>query len=237
MNSVALVGGTGLVGTQILTALQSLPSTPTIHALARRDLPTSSQTPNTKPTINPDTSSWPSLLKSLTPPPTTFLSALGTTRAQAGSFAAQRTIDYDLNLSLARAAASSAGDRKLQTYVLISSGAVSTTSRFPYSKMKADLEESVKELKSEIPHIVILKPGLLVGHREDVRPPEAVLRYIAIGLGKISKPWLMDWWAQDVETIGRAAVAAAVECAEGRREEGVWVVGAAEIIRLGRQGR
>lgn len=160
-----------------------------------------------------------------------FISALGTTRAQAGSFEAQRAIDYHLNLALAKAAK----DSGVKTYVLISSAAVSVNSRFPYSKMKAELEDAVKELG--IPHTVIIKPGLLVGSRQDLRLAEAVLQTVAKGLGAISKSWLTEWWAQDTDVIGRAAVAAALQCSEGKREKGVWSVGQADIIQLGRQSR
>ena len=98
--------------------------------------------------------------------------------------------------------------------------------------MKASLEEAVKELN--FPYTVIVKPGLLIGSRKDFRPPEAVLRGIAKGLGVISKGWLVDWWAQDADVIGKAAVSAGMQCVEGKRKEGVWEVGPSEILRLGR---
>ena len=175
-----------------------------------------------------DSSKWPQTLTTITPIPNIFLSALGTTRAIAGSFEAQRAIDYDLNLSLARMAKESG----IKVYVLISSDGVSKSSPFGYLKMKAELEEAVEALR--FPYTVIVKPGLLIGRREDIRPAEAVLRGIAKGLGAISKTWLTDWWAQDVEIIGRAAAVAGMNCVEGKRDEGVWVVGQSEIIKLGR---
>ncbi|CAO1597214.1 hypothetical protein XANCAGTX0491_001033 [Xanthoria calcicola] len=229
MNSTALVGCTGLVGSQILSALQAIPQKPTINAIARRDIP--SVTSNTKPIIEPSSTHWPDKLRTLATTPDVFISALGTTRAQAGSFEAQRAIDYHLNLALAKAAK----DLGVKTYVLISSAAVSVNSRFPYSKMKAELEDAVKELG--FPHTVIIKPGLLVGSRQDLRLAEAVLQTVAKGLGAISKSWLTEWWAQDTDVIGRAAVAAALECSEDKREKGVWSVGQADIIQLGRQSR
>lgn len=116
--------------------------------------------------------------------------------------------------------------------MLISVAGVSTKSLFPYGRMKAELDEAVKELG--FPHTVLVKPGLLVGKREDTRPPEAVFRYIAKGLGMISKVWLTEWWAQDVDVIGRAAVVAGMQCVEGKRGEGVWVVSQSDIIRMGR---
>ena len=103
---------------------------------------------------------------------------------------------------------------------------------FSYMKMKAELEEAVKELG--FPHTVLVKPGVLLGKREESRPAEAVLQYIAKGMGAISKAGLQDWWAQDVDVIGKAAVTAGMQCLEGKRDEGVWEVSQSEILRLGR---
>lgn len=174
-----------------------------------------------------DSSKWSDIIKTLSPVPSAFISALGTTRGQAGSFEAQRKIDYDLNLSLAQAARESG----VRLYVLISSGGVSTSSLAPYPRMKAELEDAVKDLK--FPHTIILKPGLLMGAREDSRPPEAVFRGIAKVLGAVSKGYLTYWWSQDADVVGRAAISAALQCAEGKKGEGVWLVGQSEIIRLG----
>lgn len=166
-------------------------------------------------------------MRALSPPPSVFLSALGTTKAAAGSFEAQRKIDYDLNLALAKAAKESG----VKVYVLISSDAVSTKSLVPYGRMKAELEEAVKAIG--FPHTVILKPGLLLGTRQDSRPAEAMARKIAAGLGSISKS-LTDFWAQDADVIGKAAVAAGLQCVRGIREEGVWIVSQSDIVRMGR---
>lgn len=223
--NTALVGCTGLVGSQILYCLQN--GKHTVHAIARKEI--SSLPPSTKLVHQPDSAQWPDDVKALAPVPDVFLSALGSTRAQAGSLAAQRAIDLDLNLALARAAKESG----VKTYVLISSGAASTKSIFPYFKMKGELEDAVKLL--DFPHTVIVKPGILVGSRQDSRPAENVVRTIASALGKINKIWLTDWWAQDADLVGRAAVAAALECSEGKREKGVWFIQQHDIVRLGRQ--
>ncbi|MCJ1461634.1 Protein fmp52, mitochondrial [Pseudocyphellaria aurata] len=213
LTSAALVGCTGLTA-------------PRIHAIARNNLSTDSS--HVKSIISKDTSTWPTSIKSIQPTPKVFISALGTTRAQAGSFEAQYAIDHDLNLSLARAAK----EAGIKIYVLISSAAVSTSSPFPYSKMKAEVEEAVKSVGFE--HTVIVKPGMLMGNRSESRPAEAVLMAVAKGMASVSQKWLADWWAQDVEVIGRAVVAAAIECAESKRKPGLWEVGQADIIRMGR---
>lgn len=98
--------------------------------------------------------------------------------------------------------------------------------------MKAEVEEAVKSVGFE--HTVIVKPGMLMGNRSESRAAEAVLMTVAKGMASVSKKWLADWWAQDVDVIGRAVVAAAIECAESKRKPGLWEVGQADIIRMGR---
>ena len=98
--------------------------------------------------------------------------------------------------------------------------------------MKGELEEAVKELG--FPHTVLMQPGLLLGKRKDFRLAEVILQTIARGMGAISKARLTDWWTQDVDVIGKAAVAAGMHCLEGKRDEGIWVVDHRDIIRLGR---
>lgn len=98
--------------------------------------------------------------------------------------------------------------------------------------MKGELEDAVKTIGFK--HAVILKPGLLVGSREDSRPAEFALRSVANFFGSISGNKLKDFWAQDADVIARAAVHAGLECLDGKKEEGVWVIDQAEIVKLGR---
>lgn len=98
--------------------------------------------------------------------------------------------------------------------------------------MKGELDEAVKKLGFE--HVVILKPGLLVGEREDSRPGEYMVRSFARALGWISGGVLKDSWAQDADVVARTAVAAAVEVVEGRNGEEVWVLNQREVLRMGR---
>lgn len=135
-----------------------------------------------------------------------------------------------MNLELAKAAKESG----TKVYVLISSGGADKDSNFAYMKMKGEIEEGVKELGFE--RTVILRPGLLVGQREDSRPTEAVFRAVAGFMGKIH-PKLKDVWAQDVDVIGKAAVKAGLLALEGETPEGcekVWTLYGGDIIRLGK---
>ncbi|KAL2069665.1 hypothetical protein VTL71DRAFT_14344 [Oculimacula yallundae] len=223
-STAGLVGSTGLVGSYILSTLLSTPKISTIYTIARRQPTTTNE--KLKPIVNAETSHWAPSVTNITPPPTLFFSALGTTKAAAGSIEAQRKIDYDLNLEVAKAAKASG----VKVYVLISTANANTKSMFPYTKMKGELEESIKELGFE--KTVILRPGLLVGAREESRPAEAVLRGIANVMGSVAHV-LKDTWAQDAEVVGRAAVAAGLQALEGDKPK-VWEVGQSEVVRLGR---
>jgi len=153
---------------------------------------------------------------------------LGTTRGAAGSLEAQRAIDYDLNLALAKAAK----EAGVGTYVLVSSGAASAKHSFPYLRMKGELEEAVRGVGFD--HLVILRPGLLRGQREKPRLVERILGAGITMLGKIGGQGVEDSMAQNADVVARAAVAAGLQCVKGEKEKGVWELAQKDIIRLGR---
>lgn len=102
-----------------------------------------------------------------------------------------------------------------------------------YTKMKGQLEDDVGRLGFK--HTIILRPGLIVGERGDSRPAEAALRAVAGLAGSVGGGILKNFWAQDASTIARAAVSAAGKASEGKAEkDGVWVLGQADIVRLGK---
>lgn len=98
--------------------------------------------------------------------------------------------------------------------------------------MKGELDEAVKQIGFE--HVIILKPGLLVGTREDSRPGEFMGRSMASFSGKISGGMLKDSWAQDADVVARAAVRALLDVVEKKSDEGVRVLKQQDVIRLGR---
>lgn len=210
-------------GSHILKTLLNEPAFPTLYAYSRK--PLSSTSPKLHAIQLEDSESWPSKFR---PGAAVFFSALGTTSNQAGGVEAQRKIDVDLNLNLAKAAK----DAGVKIYVLVSSSSANSGSYIPYSKMKGDLEVEVAKLGFQ--HLIVLRPGMIVGDRSDSRPAEFVMRSFARFAGSIS-PRLSDPWAQDAEVIAKAGVHAAKQALAGeRKEEGAWMVSQADIIRLGR---
>ncbi|WPG98567.1 Hypothetical protein R9X50_00135900 [Acrodontium crateriforme] len=222
MATVALAGSTGLVGSHILDTLSKYAGVQEIYAFARKDLPEHTKL---KPLISSDSASWAAKYPNGAP---LFISALGTTRANAGGFENQRKIDYDLNLALAKAAK----DAGAKAYVLVSSSGANSASMSGYMKMKGELEDAVKAL--DFDHTVIMRPGLIVGDRNEMRSAEFVMRKTAGFLGSISGGKLKDFWAQDADVIAKAAVKAGLDCLDGKITDKVTMVYQADVIRLGK---
>ncbi|KAL7810196.1 hypothetical protein V8C26DRAFT_258017 [Trichoderma gracile] len=224
-NSAIVFGSTGLVGSHILTNLLSTgPYTP-VHTISRRAPKPAS--PALNAIVDADVSNWPAALTGLSPPPHVAFSAIGTTRAAAGGLENQWKIDHDLNVDVARAA-KQAG---VKTFVFISSagsdGLLATS--LPYSKMKKGVETTVKEL--EFDHGIIVRPGLILGEREQGRFFEGLATAAVRGLGFLG---FKDSVAQDAEVIARAAIKASQLADEGKAPSKFWVLSPKDIIRLGR---
>nr|POE49035.1 protein fmp52, mitochondrial [Quercus suber] len=209
-------------GSYILTALSNLNEVGSIHAFTRKPLTAHAKV---EAITSTDSATWPTKFPTGSP---LYISALGTTRANAGGFNNQRKIDYDLNLELAKAA-KGAG---VKTYVLISSAGADSHSMMGYAKMKGELEEAVEAL--DFDHTVIVRPGLIIGNRQELRTAELVLQKIARAAGSVSGNRLKDFWAQDADVIAKAAVRAGLDSLEGREPGKVRLVTQADVIKLGR---
>ncbi|RDA93895.1 hypothetical protein CP533_4494 [Ophiocordyceps camponoti-saundersi (nom. inval.)] len=228
MSAALVIGSTGLVGSHVLSTLAAGTAYQPVQSITRRE-PKSTPSEQVQSTVDADTSRWPSTLSSLTPTAKTVFSALGTTRAAAGGLDQQWKIDHDLNVELARAA-KAAGAR---TFVFVSAAGTRGifSARAPYSKMKNGVEDAVRDL--DFDQAVIVKPGLILGSREQTRMAESIFQKLAGVVGSVS-PSVRDVFAQDAQVIARAAVSAARLAEQGKAPSKFWLVEAADIVRLGR---
>jgi len=158
MSAAFIIGSTGLVGNFIVK--HSPEFYKNVFTLSRSQ-PDYTSDSKIQSILEKDSTKWASMLQSIEGPIDTFFSALGTTKAKAGGIENQYKIDYDLNLELAKAAKA----KGVKKYVLVSSIGASSGSRFPYMKMKGELEDAVIELGFD--HTIILRPGALVGERKE----------------------------------------------------------------------
>ncbi|MBU4539128.1 MAG: NAD(P)H-binding protein [Weeksellaceae bacterium] len=94
-------------------------------------------------------------------------SCLGTTLKTAGSKEAQRKVDYDYQYNFAK----TAKENEVDDYILVSAYGANPKSKIFYSRMKGELEQSIKDLHFN--KITIFQPGML--ERKDTERTGEVL--------------------------------------------------------------
>jgi uncharacterized protein YbjT (DUF2867 family) len=168
---VALAGATGLVGRAILEGLLAEDSVTSVHALGRRE-PGIIHSKLTTYVV--DFAALPPL-----PPLDEVYLVLGTTIKAAGSQAAFRAVDFDANLTVARAALA-AGARRAG---IVSGMGADAKSRIFYNRVKGELEEALAQLSFD--GLVIARPSLLTGDREELGQPERPGEKVAMAISKL----------------------------------------------------
>jgi uncharacterized protein YbjT (DUF2867 family) len=168
--TVIIAGATGLVGREILQGLLADPAVTAVHSLGRRK-PAAQHPKLTAHVV--DFAALPSL-----PAADEVYLALGTTIKVAGSQAAFRAVDYEANLAVAKAALA-AGVKRAG---LVSAMGADAGSRIFYSRVKGELEEALTKLPFE--GLVIARPSMLVGNREELGQPVRRGEIWAAALGR-----------------------------------------------------
>ena len=133
---------------------------------------------------------------------------LGTTRADAGSDAAFRAVDLDLQLAIARHTHAHGARR----FALTSSMGADSTSRLLYLRTKGELEQELGRLEWQ--SLTIVRPGPILGQREQARAGELITAAALKILGPILPKRHRGNRAQD---IAATLLAAAIDGAPGQR--------------------
>jgi uncharacterized protein YbjT (DUF2867 family) len=185
---IAIAGASGLVGHSILLNALDDPSVEEVHVLCR----------------NPVKVSHSKIVEHLVDfqliPPLPAISevylAVGTTMRQAGSRAAFKAVDFDINMAAAQAAI----DAGAQRIGLVSAMAADPKSLMFYNRVKGELEDALSALSPQT--LVIARPSLLLGDREilgqEPRVSETLTMYAGRLLGSIVPPNYRPIQAQKV---------------------------------------
>ncbi|KAI1257648.1 Protein fmp52, mitochondrial [Eutypa lata] len=226
-STAVLFGSTGLLGQHLLSTLLAVDTYQAVHTISRR--PPKTESPKLSAQIETDTSKWATALSTISPTPSIVVSALGTTKFQAGTIADQWKIDHDLNIELAKAARAAG----VKTYLFVSSAGTRGLlgGYAPYSRMKQGVEEAIKDMGFE--QTIVMRPGAILGKREVDHPGGPLLNTAIRSLGWIYQGW-QDGLGQDAEVIGRAVVHAMILAQEGKAPDKYWLLGQADVVRLGR---
>jgi len=163
MSSVVVFGATGLIGTELLARLKAHNEVTSVAAYGRRapklQDATISFVKGTYDSLDDDLASWS--------PKAVFI-ALGTTIKKAGSQAAFRDVDFRMVVDAATWAQRSG----VPTLALVSSVGADPASPFFYPRVKGEAEQALEALRFS--RLVIARPGLLLGERDELRLGESV---------------------------------------------------------------
>lgn len=168
MRRALIAGATGLVGGELLRILLDRPEYDRVLSIGRRSLNL------THPKLTQRTVDFDRLSEAADAfQVDDVYCCLGTTIKKAGSQAAQRRVDYEYPLAMARlAAAQGAGQ-----YLLVSSMGADSHSRFFYNRVKGDVEAAVSA--AGVPAVQIFRPSLLLGDRQEVRMGERIAVWLS----------------------------------------------------------
>jgi len=163
----AVAGGTGLIGSYLLKALNKDRDVQSVVALTRSEQSNSEKVTWKKVDLN----SISEIEKSIKGSNTAFC-CLGTTMKNAGSKEAFKQVDKTYVLNFARAAQNVG----INCFALVSAiGADSGSSVF-YNKVKGETEKELKKMNFD--QLVIAQPSILLGPRKEKRLGEKIAQIL-----------------------------------------------------------
>ncbi len=112
---------------------------------------------------------------------------IGTTKAQTGNKDIYRAIDYGIPVTAARLAEQNG----IKSLSIVSAIGADSNSSFFYSRTKGEMEQAV--LKYKVDNILIYRPSLIYGEREDRRLGEQIAVYIAKLLDILPFSWVKNY--------------------------------------------
>ena len=174
MKKAIVIGGTGMVGLQLVKQLIEDEKYDEIISLVRRSSGINNPKLQEKIINFDQPESWSNLITG-----DVLFSTLGTTIAQAKTKDAQFKVDYTYQFIVAETAAKNG----VETYVLISSAGANSKSRVFYTNMKGKLEDAVRALSFK--QITIIRPGQLAGNRAEKRKSEKIALSIMYFINKL----------------------------------------------------
>ena len=174
MKKAIVIGGTGMVGLQLVKQLIEDKKYDEIISLVRRSSGINNPKLQEKIINFDEPESWSDLVTG-----DVLFSTLGTTIAQAKTKDAQFKVDYTYQFIVAETAAKNG----VETYVLISSAGANSKSRVFYTNMKGKLEDAVRALSFK--QITIIRPGQLAGNRAEKRKSEKIALSIMYFINKL----------------------------------------------------
>ena len=196
MKKAVVIGGTGMVGVQLIKLLIETDAFSEIVSLVRRSSGVKHPKLNEHIIDFDKPETWGQWVTG-----DVLFSTLGTTLAKAKSKDNQYRIDFEYQYITAEIAAKNG----ITNYVLVSSAGASSKSTIFYSQMKGKLEDAVSVLPFKT--ISILRPGQLDGERTEKRAGEKAGLSVMYFMNKLGL--LKRYRPIQAEQVARAMINAA----------------------------
>ena len=211
-----VIGATGVVGTQLVNVLSTNKNYEAIHLLTRKELKYKDPTCKVHIVDFDNLEQYADLFHVHD----VFI-CLGTTIKKAKTKEAFRKVDYDYVVEAGKMAKSA----DVENLLVISAMGADSSSKFFYSRVKGDMEETLKQLKLNSLHI--FRPSLLLGERNELRIGEKIS-------GKLSSifKFLLIGPLRPYRAIHAKTVATAMSIAAQSRSTGNQVYHSNEIESL-----
>ena len=205
--TVTLLGATGLVGGLILKKLLDDPLYSEVKVITRR----STNINNNKLTEYIFDFKDPKEMESMMAGSETVFCAIGTTDKKVdGNKEAYQKVDFDIAYQAAKACVKAG----VYGFVLISAvGANPENNNNFYLKLKGVTEEAVS--KELIPQIIILRPSVLLGKREEDRFGESIAQFIMPAVSWVLPASMSKYKSIKAEYVAAAAVNASQKLPRG----------------------
>ncbi len=190
-----LVGASGLVGSHVLRLALADARVGSVVAPSRQQLPVHPKLQ--APTVDfdqlPENANWWQA--------DAVICTLGTTMSKARSKDAFQRVDHDYPLEVGRLAAMN----RTPTYVLNSALGADAASRFFYNRVKGALERDLEKIG--FVSLTFVRPGLIVGSRQEVRTGERAAAWILALLGPVlPRRWRVNPAHKIAEVLLEAAI-------------------------------
>lgn len=202
MKKAVVIGGTGMVGTELVRLLLEDQNFSEVVSLVRRDSGMVHPKLREQQIDFEKPEEWVNFVTG-----DVLFSTLGTTLARAKTKEVQFKVDFTYQFVVAEIAAHNG----VPVYVLVSSAGANSKSAVFYAGMKGKLDDAVQALPFKV--ISILRPGQLDGNRTENRTGEKMALSVVYALNKLGI--LRKYCPIQATDVAKAMIAASAKTVSG----------------------
>ncbi|RCW30801.1 NAD(P)H-binding protein [Marinilabilia salmonicolor] len=187
--TATIIGATGLIGSHLLQQLQVSDAFNTIKVIGRRTA--GYKNPKTEELII-DFEDEAAFKEAIRGSDVVFCAVGTTNKKVSGNKTAYRKVDFDIPVNAARFAA----EKGCNTFAVVSAVGADSNSKNFYTRLKGEMEDAIQQ--QNIPTLLIFRPSLLLGKRNETRIGESLGKWIMKPLSFLIPARMKPIEAEDV---------------------------------------